>query len=214
MIDDGSEDDSHKKIQNLECDQFKLYRYEQNRGKGFAIRYGLNEILKLQTYDYIGFTDADFATPLAEIDKIYDKILNTICPEFVIGNRNTGKAVYENPFRSLMSKCFNYIAHLPLAMDYSDTQAGFKFYKKSFAKNIVKYSTVDHFAFDIEHIMIAELFGFKVEEYPIENWVHGEFSKVSPFKDSWKMFKDTLQLKLVSKYNIQKKIKMCSLNGN
>lgn len=201
-IDDGSVDGCHEKIAN-NTRHIELIRYAPNKGKGFAIRYGLRAILENHSFDYVGFTDADLATPLSDIDKIYHEILKIEQPEFIIGNRNVSVRVYQNIFRRLISKTFNFIAHIPLMYKYSDTQAGFKFYKNSFASKIVQHCVIDHFAFDIEHLMLAELLKVQIREFPIANWTHGEHSTVSPLQDGIKMFKDAMFLKFKVKENIQ-----------
>ena len=41
---------------------------DQNKGKGEAVRLGMNYLLEKGAYDIIGFWDADLAVPLSEID--------------------------------------------------------------------------------------------------------------------------------------------------
>jgi dolichyl-phosphate beta-glucosyltransferase len=74
VVDDGSKDSTAEAAQSV-LDKHpevpsKVIRYEQNRGKGFAVRTGLNEAAA----DIALFTDADLSTPIEEMSKLVDPI--------------------------------------------------------------------------------------------------------------------------------------------
>ena len=68
IIDDGSKDNTLSVIQafNQNIHPLKIYNYMPNRGKGYAVSYGM---LK-GTGKYRLFTDADLSTPIQEVQSI------------------------------------------------------------------------------------------------------------------------------------------------
>jgi dolichyl-phosphate beta-glucosyltransferase len=191
IVDDGSTDDTKEQAIKLidNHDNILITGYPKNSGKGAAVFFGM----QAATSDYIGFMDADVATPMGHIDSVM-KIIKQESPGFIIGNRRATSTVYESFIRTIASNFFNIIAHLPLRNRYPDTQAGFKFYHGNFVKELVRLSTIKNFSFDIEHILIAEVVGIKVHSYPINDWFNGDNSKVSLVKDGIKMFKSCFKL--------------------
>lgn len=191
LVDDGSNDGTKELALNLiqNHTKIKIVSYEQNAGKGSAILFGFNS----SQSDYVGFMDADLATPLNHLDEIM-KIIRLQNPDFIIGNRRATPVVYQNILRSIASKFFNHIAHLPLKNRYPDTQAGFKFYSKNFKEDLIRFSKIKNYAFDIEHLMIAEILEFKIFDYPIKDWHNGDNSKVNLLKDGIKMFNSCIKL--------------------
>jgi glycosyltransferase involved in cell wall biosynthesis len=212
LVDDGSSDgtkeialdliQNHKKI--------KILSYDQNAGKGAAVFFGFHSAES----DYVGFMDADLATPLNHIDEIM-KIIRQEKPDFIIGNRRFSPVIYENILRTFASNFFNHIAHLPLKNRYPDTQAGFKFYSKKFKEDLIRSSKIKNYAFDIEHLMIAEILGSKIFDYPIKDWHNGDNSKVNLLKDGIKMFNSCINLLFSrSKYKTNLKQNLYSKDKN
>jgi len=86
-----------------------------------------------------------------------------------------------------------------------DTQAGFKCFKGDVAKKIferlkvygkgrkVKGALVT--AFDVELLFIARKMNYKIKEVPIV-WHHMATTRVSPIKDSLRMLRDVIKIRL------------------
>src|ERR1041385_5531583 len=74
VVDDGSTDDTAEVAQKTASDSgagvMRLIRYEQNRGKGYAVRRGLLEAKA----NIALFSDADLSTPITETPKLVDPI--------------------------------------------------------------------------------------------------------------------------------------------
>ncbi|MGH9948943.1 MAG: glycosyltransferase, partial [Pyrinomonadaceae bacterium] len=76
VVDDGSKD-STAEISSAVCGQFpkiasNVIRYNENKGKGFAVRTGL----LAASADIALFSDADLSTPIDEMSKLVDPIMS------------------------------------------------------------------------------------------------------------------------------------------
>lgn len=75
-----------------------------------------------------------------------------------------------------------------------DTQCGFKLLKRSVAFKIVPNLRLDRWIFDVEMLYLAERFGLKVVEVPI-NWYERDGSKLSLAVDSITMATDLIMMR-------------------
>ncbi|MCS7190355.1 MAG: glycosyltransferase, partial [Fimbriimonadales bacterium] len=68
VVSDGSTDETETLVQRFAQahPQVQLLAYQPNRGKGYAVRYG---VLRARG-DWILFSDADLATPIEELEKL------------------------------------------------------------------------------------------------------------------------------------------------
>lgn len=164
---------------------------DQKYGKGYSVKRGM-----LQAQGEICFfTDADLSTPIEELDRALE-YLKTY--DIVIGSRGLQQSniVVHQPFyREWLGKSFNLILKSIALTDFSDTQCGFKVFKKHIAKSLFLQSAINGFAFDVEILFLARKFGFKVKEMPV-TWINEENSHVDPVKDSIRMFQDVMRIKL------------------
>lgn len=74
VVDDGSSDNTSEIVSTIESKKIKLFKLEQNKGKGYALNYGLN--IAMENADIIGFLDADLGSSSKEVKKLIDSILN------------------------------------------------------------------------------------------------------------------------------------------
>ena len=71
FVDDGSRDESAAMIENFGHPAFKVLSYGENRGKGYAVRYGM-----LHAKGEIRiFTDCDLAYGTAAVYEMYSRML-------------------------------------------------------------------------------------------------------------------------------------------
>ena len=125
--------------------------------------------------------DADGAAPPDEFRKLQQAL--THC-DIAIGCRPTSGRTF---IRNLVGKCYGLIVRFTTGLKVKDTQCGFKVFKKDCAKEIFNACRVDGFGIDVESLLLAQHFGYKVTEVPI-NWREIPGSKVNLVKDSWRMF--------------------------
>lgn len=74
VVDDGSSDNTSEIVSSIESKKIKIFKLEQNKGKGYALNYGLN--IAMENADIIGFLDADLGSSSKEVKKLIDSILN------------------------------------------------------------------------------------------------------------------------------------------
>ena len=74
VVDDGSSDDTSKIASSVESEKLKLFTLERNKGKGYALNYGLK--IAMEKADIIGFLDGDLGSSSKEVKKLIDPILN------------------------------------------------------------------------------------------------------------------------------------------
>ena len=186
VVDDGSTDKTSDVIKTFaeKMKELKLVSAGVNQGKGAAVRLGM---LKARG-DFIMFADADGATPINELDKFLPFIRSNC--EVMIASRFSGTAddsdVSRKGFRAFLGMFFYKLVNLLAVPGIKDTQCGFKIFRKDIAEKILAHAEETGWAFDVEFLYIAQLFGCGIKEISV-NWTEIEGSKVNPLKDSVKM---------------------------
>lgn len=74
VVDDGSSDKTTEKASEVKSNKIKVFKLEQNRGKGYALNYGLEKAM--EKADIIGFLDGDLGSSSSEVKKLITPILN------------------------------------------------------------------------------------------------------------------------------------------
>jgi len=165
-IDDGSQDLTSEvvRVVDIYSEEMKeqtsgeLVQNVKNVGKGYSVAKGL----LIAKGDIIVFTDADASTPIHEISKLINKI--NAGSDVVIGTRNLPESQVENrpAIRGLTSKLFNKMARAIGLVSVSDSQCGFKAYRRDAARAIAQHQRTFGFCFDVEHIYTATKLGYSV----------------------------------------------------
>lgn len=190
IVDDGSTDHTLESLIEFQ-DKIKLFINNKNYGKGYSSRRGI----LWASGQFILISDADLSAPIEEIEKLFPALDEIY--DIAIGSRglkNSQIKKHQPFYREFMGKTFNKLIKLLLFEDFSDTQCGFKLFKKDTAKDIFKRQKLNGFAFDVEVIYIAKKLGYKIKEIPIV-WVNSPKSRVGIATDSLKMFIDILKIK-------------------
>lgn len=74
VVDDGSSDKTSLVASNVKDDKIKVFTLDKNRGKGYALNYGLK--IAMKNADIIGFLDGDLGSSSSEVKKLIIPILN------------------------------------------------------------------------------------------------------------------------------------------
>ena len=183
VVNDGSKDNTKEVIESIP--NIKALSYDKNRGKGGAVKYGIENA----TGDYILFMDADLSTDISAIDKAVE-----LMPEYdlIIGSRHAKDSVIKKKqpaLRVFIGWCCRQLVKMVFHVKLKDTQCGFKAIRTSVAKQITEKQLIDKFAFDVEYIYIARLNNLSMKELGVV-WSDDRGSTVSPFKSSVRFFKD------------------------
>ena len=194
--DDGSKDGCGDLVRELELPSVRVTGYEQNKGKGGAVRHAVLEAKG----EIVMFTDADLAYGTDVIKRAYDKMTAEPEVSMLIGSRNLSKDGYAGytPLRKLMSKVYIHLLGIIGGFRLSDSQCGCKAFRNKAAVEIFKRGKVNGFAFDFECILWAQNLGYKIAEMPVKIINH-RASTVNVFKDTVKMLRDV--------YGIRKRVR-------
>ncbi len=201
LTDDGSTDGTVKKLQQFAQNHLQTKVIENpHRGKGPTVSSGMlaaNGQWRL-------FTDFDQSTPLPELEKLMDYCNQY---EIVIGSREIKGALRDKEpiHRHLMGKGFNLLVQLLAVPGIQDTQCGFKLFSAQATETLFPSLQIygqdqikqDAFtgAFDVELLFLARKYGYQIKEIPIL-WKHHHTDRINPLKDSWRMFKDIVLIRL------------------
>lgn len=173
---------NHKsKIRSL-----KVFGYEENRGKGSAIKHG---VLKAKG-DIIGFIDAGADINPSEIPIMLD-LMDWNNADIIVGSKLHPESKVNYPLsRKILSWGYRTLTHILFGYSIRDTQVGFKIYKRKVAKETFSRIIVKKFAFDVEVLTVAYKLGYKrIYEAPVKL----DFSGVSSI-NSTNFWKTVLQM--------------------
>lgn len=196
VVDDGSTDQTARIIENYNAKNPNITLIKQvNMGKGSAVRNGM-----LAAHgQYRVFTDADFSTPIYELEKVLPIL--SAGTDICIGSRSIDRSMVKEhqPFyREWMGKTFNKFVQLLVFKGIVDTQCGFKGFTASAAERIFSQAKINGFSFDVEVLFLAKLGKMTIKEVPIE-WYNDERSKVNPISDSTRMFLELIKIRRLHK---------------
>ncbi len=168
------------------------------RGKGLAVNQG---VLAAKG-NIVVFSDADFSTPIEEIDKLLGKLNDGF--DIAVGSRALDRRLVktkQNFIRESMGRIFNVLVRKTLSLNITDTQCGFKAFQLPTSRNIFERSRIFDYGFDVELLYLARKEDLKIAELPVL-WYNHPDSKVHPIKDSIAMFVDLFKIRL---FHAQKK---------
>lgn len=196
---DGSVDSTFEKAKKL-AEKYpcvKSVGYEENKGKGSAVRHGI----MAAEGDIILFTDCDLAYGTEVIGKAVEFFESTGA-DIVTGSRNLNAESYEGYtfIRKIMSKVYFKIIATAAGFKLTDSQCGFKCFKKEAAHDIFSECVIDSFAFDLEALIKAQNKGYKIAEMPVKI-LHNDNSesKVRMIRDTFKMLGDIRRIRKLNK---------------
>ena len=192
VVDDGSEDDTTKKLAGaaLKEPRIKLLAFPTNRGKGFVVRQG---VLQARG-NAIFFTDADLSIPVEAIEKGLRELAEGY--PVVIASRQHPDSVirqHQGRLREVIGRGFNLFVRTLLSLPFKDTQCGFKGFTWKAAQDIFSRASIEGFAFDVEMLVIARKLGYAVKEIPV-CWTNSPESKVRPLRNSLRVVKELLKI--------------------
>lgn len=146
-------------------------------GKGAAVRHGFLG----STADYVGYMDADLATPIETLDVVVPMLAHHAA--VVASRRVTGAVLAKRQplSRSVGGMIFHRLAHRVLP-EVADTQCGFKFFAGDLARKVASRLTIDGFAFDVEMLRAIRDLGGEIKEVPVV-WTDSGGSSLNPFRD-------------------------------
>jgi dolichyl-phosphate beta-glucosyltransferase len=190
VVDDGSTDATAAIVEGFAHSDpaVQLLRLPECRGKGAAVRHGMQSAAGCLQL----FTDADGATPIQEfvrLEKALEDGADVAIGSRALAAQSPDFAVHARLYRSVLGFLFNAAVQQSGIRGISDTQCGFKLFRRVVAQDLFGYSSIDGFGFDLELLYIAQRRGYTIAEVPV-NWSDQPGSKVRVFKDGFAMLRE------------------------
>jgi dolichol-phosphate mannosyltransferase len=199
VVDDGSKDETFTKALRYAKinGHVKVIRYARNAGKGFAIKTGVME----SAGDVVVFLDGDMEIDLNTLSKYVNALANA---DIVIASKCHPNSRVFIPFgRKMLSRTFNVLVRILVGFNLKDTQVGLKVMKRSAVNKIFPLLSVKRYAFDVELLTLANLYGLKIVEMPVRLKIDSSFK----LTDVRRMFIDLLgiayRLRIIQWYQRQ-----------
>jgi glycosyltransferase involved in cell wall biosynthesis len=192
FINDGSKDNTVDLLTQLtnNRENLQFLNLEKNGGKAEAVRRGMLFAAEKYDCDFIGFFDADLATPLVEIKNFISTMAQNDF-DLITGLRlmRLGAKVKRKTSRHYLGRIFATSASKMLKLPVYDTQCGAKLYKKQVVEPLFKDNFITKWLFDVEILArYINIFGRekameKIYEYPLYQWedIGGSQLKVRDF---------------------------------
>jgi dolichyl-phosphate beta-glucosyltransferase len=204
FVNDGSSDDTRHVLEDLVSDrnQACVLSLKSNRGKAEAVRIGIKHVLSWQSQVFVGYWDADMATPFAEIPRFIEVFSKRSSVQFICGSRvlRMGALIERFWYRHYAGRIFATAASLVLGIPIYDSQCGAKLIKAELAKSIFNEPFISRWLFDVELLartIIAlgeEQASQAIFELPLETWEDKGESKVTPYQYFMKAPYDLLRI--------------------
>jgi len=208
VVDDGSSDKTARIAEEAGAEfpgaEVNVIRYEQNRGKGYAVKTGL----LAARGDVALFSDADLSTPIDEMHKLIDPIRSG---EFDVtfGSRALDRSListHQPWVREQGGRVVNLIIKTMSGLRFLDTQCGFKAFNMEKFRPLLDVMRIDRFGFDVEFLFVANYHKLRLKEIPVR-WANVEGSKVSVVRDTRRMFGELAQIRRNTKKGLYDKVK-------
>src|SRR3990170_1741281 len=156
---DGYPDNKDKTTKNakkVKSDTIKVYSYRDNRGKGYAIRFGMARARG----GIIAFIDAGNDLNASGIGLALEH-LKWYKADIIVGSkRHRASRVYYPFQRKVLSFIVQRATRLLFGVDVSDTQTGLKIFRREVLEKVLPRLLVKRWAFDLEMLAAAHRLGF------------------------------------------------------
>lgn len=186
FVDDGSTDATWEVLSRLQeqAPAMHAMRLPQNCGKAEAVRRGVCAALDREN-DYIGYWDADLATPLDEVARMVSYLDEHPEVALLLASRVAllGRNIRRHAARHYLGRVFATAASLTLGLPVYDTQCGAKLFRPLPGVRAAFSTPFDvDWIFDVQLISrVQRAIGAPgIHEFPLQNWEDVPGSKVRP----------------------------------
>jgi dolichyl-phosphate beta-glucosyltransferase len=164
--------------------------HEERLGKGRGVR----EAVALASGEVIGYADADNKVPIEEFGR-----LEPWLAEFpvVTGSRALDRSLIERRqplYRRLGGGGFHYFMRAATGLEITDSQCGFKFFRREAAKDLFGRQKIDGYMFDVEILALARARGYGIKEVAIR-WRDDHDSRLELVRGNLRNVRDILRIR-------------------
>ena len=213
FVNDGSTDNTLEILETLQrvCGpSVEVLHKPVNAGKSEAVRDGMLRAIELGRGSFVGFWDADLATPLQAIPALLQKLIDHPQLQMVFGARIRllGRQVNRRAVRHYLGRVFATVVSIVLRLPIYDTQCGAKIFRITPAlSKVLGQPFTSRWVFDVE--LLARFIALdkgdvqplhdSIYEFPLDNWEDVAGSKVKPgdfllaFIDTFRIYRKYLR---------------------
>lgn len=161
----NSKDYTIEQAKKLNDSNVKVYFYPENKGKGYAIRFGMARAKG----GIIAFIDAGSDLNAKGIGLALEH-MRWYDADIVIGSKRHRASKVSYPWRrKILSFIVQKATQIFFGLNVSDTQTGLKVFKRKVLVKVLPRLLVKRWAFDLEILAVANHLGFKkIYESPVE----------------------------------------------
>lgn len=184
FVDDGSTDQTAEFLQNefRGNPHIEILKLARNQGKAEAIRQGFVHLTRKTDFSqltWVGFWDADLATPLVELTNML-KYCSHFYPgaQAIFASRvaKLGSEIHRSPLRHYLGRLFVTLVDSVIGVYAYDSQCGAKLFKPHTVEKAFGAPFLSRWIFDVE--IILRLRGTQLVEYPLMAWKDIPGSKI------------------------------------
>ncbi len=177
VVVDGFLDKTYEEAKELENEFIKVYGYKNNRGKGFAVRYGMSR----SRGEYVAFIDAGMEIDANGVSMILEH-MEWYKADIIVGSKRHPASRVSYPLlRRIYSIGYQFLTFILFRLNVRDTQTGLKVYRRNVLEDVLPRLVIKEYAFDIELLSVSNYLGYKrIFEAPVV--VSWNFASGSRFK--------------------------------
>lgn len=179
IVDDASTDNTFDQAKKTQADfnSIIIARNEINYGKGWSIKKGFS----YATGEYVVFLDADLELDPKQIERFF-KIMQQDKSDVVIGCKRHRESRISYPlYRRVLSTGYFFLVKRLFGLPLRDTQTGLKLFKYKVLEKVMPKLLIKTFAFDLEVLVLAFSFGYKISEAPVLVNYKSKFGRIGLF---------------------------------
>jgi len=190
VVVDGFVDKTYQQAKKIRLKKVKVVGYPTNKGKGYAVRYGMVRTRG----DLVAFIDAGMDIDPNGLAMILEH-MEWYRADIIVGSKRHPASHVEYPFlRKIYSLGYQILIWFLFGLRVKDTQTGLKIFKREVLEKVLPRLLVKRFAFDVELLSVAYHLGFRrIYEAPVKiNTEQFKFTSTIKFRVVWEMLIDTL----------------------
>lgn len=189
FVDDGSTDATKSVLEGMQAQyptHIEVLILPQNQGKAGAVRAGMLHCAD-KPFDYVGYLDADLATPLTAIADLTAVLDANPVLDLVMGSRIKflGVDIRRDAFRHYVGRIIATIISTILKLPVYDSQCGAKLFRSGIVVKLFQEPFISPWLFDVE--LLARLTQHHgrpgvlshLAEQPLRQWIEQSDSRIS-----------------------------------
>ncbi|MBN1263822.1 MAG: glycosyltransferase [Candidatus Pacebacteria bacterium] len=189
---DGRVDKTFEKAREIHSKNLKIVGYQGNKGKGYAVRYGMAR----SRGDLIAFIDAGMEIDPNGISMVLEH-MEWYRADIIVGSKRHPASQIDYPLnRRIISRLYQLFVRFFTGLNITDTQAGLKIFRREVLKAVLPRLLVKRYAFDLEILTVAHHLGFRrIFEAPVKiNYRVEDLTHANTLREMARALQDSLAI--------------------